>query len=122
MDITDYVTREGNGETDTFEWGEITWLDGDDRTAGTGLTVGRVTFNPGGANATHRHPNCEESLYVLSGSLDHAIGDERTILEPRDLLHIPAGEPHKATNVSDEDEAVAMIAYDTADRRVEFVD
>lgn len=119
MSIEDYVCREAGGRTDAFEWGTITWLDGDGLTAGDGLTFGRVTFDPGAGNAAHSHPNCEEALYLLSGELDHALAGERTVLEPGDLLHIPRGEAHQATNPGP-GEAVALIAYDTADRQVSF--
>lgn len=121
MSIEDFVTRADGADSDSFEWGEITWLDGGELTAGTGLTFGRVTFYSDGTNAEHRHPNCEEVLYLLSGRLAHTIGEDRTTLEPGDALHIPRNEPHQATNLADDD-AVAIIAYDTADRRVEFVE
>ncbi|MFB6138735.1 MAG: cupin domain-containing protein [Halobacteriaceae archaeon] len=122
MDIDALVTRADGGRTDSFEWGEIRWLDGDVITAGEGLTAGRVTFDPGAGNATHRHPNCEEFLYLVSGALAHSVGDEATELSHGDLLHIPRGEPHDARNLSADETAVALVAYDTDDRAVEFVD
>lgn len=121
MAIDDYVTKGDDARTDSFEWGSIDWLDGDGLTAGTNLTVGRVTFAPGASNATHFHPNCEEILYVLSGELEHSINDERTTLQPGDLLHIPKGDRHSATNLVDAP-TVALIAYDTDDRQIEFAD
>lgn len=121
MAIDSYVTRSRSAETADFDWGTIEWFDGSDRTDGEGLTVGRVTFDPGASNSTHRHPNCEEALLLLSGRLEHSLGEEETVLEPGDLLHIPQDVPHSATNLVD-DEAVALIAYDTADRQVDLLD
>lgn len=121
MSIDDYVTRGDERDAETFDWGEIVWLDSSDLTAGDGLTVGEVTFYPGAANDEHRHPNCEESLYVLAGELEHSLGDETTTLERGDLLHIPADVPHRARNVGD-GEAVAIIAYDTGERSVQFTE
>lgn len=121
MAIEQLVTTADEREQQTFDWGEITWLDSGDLTGTDSLTVGEVTISPGERNAEHAHPNCDESLYLLSGELEHTIGDEATTLSAGDLIHIPEGEPHRATNTGDED-AVAVIAYDTGSREVEFVD
>lgn len=114
------TTREGQPE-DTFDWGTITWLDSAELTDSTGLTVGRVTIEAGRENTEHRHPDCAEALFVLAGELVHTIGDEETTLREGDLLHVPPGERHQAHNPSDDD-AVALLAYDTGERTIEFVD
>jgi quercetin dioxygenase-like cupin family protein len=118
--IDDLTTRAGDADRVDFEWGHILWLDGAALTGGEGLTVGRVTIESGKANAEHSHPNCNEALYLLSGRLRHSLGDAATVLEPGDLLHIPRGERHAAESVGTGD-AVAVIAYDAADREVAVV-
>jgi len=114
------TTRAEDADRVEFDWGHIRWLDSAARTGGEGLTVGRVTIHSGAGNAEHFHPNCNEALYLLGGRLRHSLGDEETLLEPGDMLHIPEGEPHAAESVGTDD-AVAVIAYDTAEREVEFV-
>lgn len=121
MDIAQYVTTDAEQDRQSFDWGEIVWLDSGELTGTDSLTVGKVTIDAGERNAEHYHPNCDESLYLLSGELEHTIGDEAATLTAGDLIHIPEGERHRATNTGSED-AVAVIAYDTGTRDVEFVD
>lgn len=121
MTIDQYVTTSDDQPEETFDWGAITWLDSADLTDSTGLTVGRVTIEAGRENTEHRHPDCAEALLVLTGELVHTLGDEETTLGEGDLLHIPAGEAHQARNPREED-AAALIAYDTGERTVEFVE
>lgn len=121
MAIDEHVTRADGADRQTFEWGEIVWLDSAELTGNEALTVGEVTIYAGEANGEHYHPNCDEALYLLSGRLRHTLGDEETVLEAGDLLHIPEGERHRAENVGEED-AVAVIAYDTGRREAVFVD
>lgn len=120
MAIDDLVTRSDTQSTETFEWGTITWVDSGELTDSDALTVGRVTIDPGAENPEHLHPNCDETLYLLEGRLDHWIGSDSVELEAGDCLHIPLGEPHRAAN-DGPDPAVAIIAYDTGDREFEPV-
>lgn len=121
MAIEEYLTRGDDARIDEFDWGEIAWLDGDELTTGAGLSAARVTIRAGERNAAHRHPNCSEVLYLLAGELDHTLGEERTLLEPGDLLHVPQDAPHQATSTGTED-AVALVVYDSETRQIEFVD
>jgi quercetin dioxygenase-like cupin family protein len=118
--IQDRTVRPAERETETFDWGEIVWLDSHPLTGSTGLTVGEVTIAAGRANGAHYHPDCEEALYLLEGELRHTLGEEETRLEAGDCLHIPAEVVHAAESVGDRD-AVAVIAYDTGDREAVFV-
>lgn len=115
MSLQEYVTRAGGRAVDEFEWGEIEWLDSAELTDSDALTVGRVTIDAGASNPEHYHANCDETLYMLEGTLEHSIGEEATTLEAGDCLHIPQGEPHAAENPGDEP-AVAVISYDTGQR------
>lgn len=121
MDVDRFVTRADERRTEEFDWGEIVWMDGGDLTAGDALTVGEVTIRPGEANPAHLHPNCDEALYLLSGELRHTLGEEEVVLQAGDLIHVPRGEAHRGINDGDED-AVALIAYDTGSREFEPVD
>ena len=121
MGIEAYLTRAADAPVDAFDWGSIAWLDGGGVTAGTGLSCALVTIEAGARNDRHRHPNCEEALYLLAGALDHALGDESVPLAPGDLLHVPRGEPHHAESVGEED-AVMLVVYDADDREVEVLE
>ena len=121
MTIEQLVTTATDHQQETFNWGEIDWLDSHDFTGTDSLTVGKVTIYPGERNSEHFHPNCDESLYVLSGELEHTIENESTKLLEGELIHIPRGKRHRASNTGTRD-AVAIIVYDTGFREVEFVD
>src|SRR5262245_7552920 len=59
----------------------------------------RVDFDPAAAFGRHRHPG-EEIIYVLEGSLEYDVeGKPPVTLKAGDVLFIPAGVAHSATNV-----------------------
>lgn len=96
-------------------WGSLTWLASQAIGNAGGVTVGRVIIKPGEANPKHSHHNGEEVLYLLSGRLEHWIGDTSVILEAGDTLTIPADVPHYAVSLGDVD-ADMIVAYSTGDR------
>lgn len=57
-----------------------------------------ATFLPGKCHDFHRHPNQEEVIYVLEGSIEQWIGQERRDLGPGDGVVIEAGEVHGSFN------------------------
>ena len=71
-------------------------------------------------NPFHLHSNCEEYLYVVSGSCEHRIGDEWVPIKAGDLVRIPAGVSHRART---RDEPMrAVIAYSAGTRNFTAVD
>lgn len=84
------------------------------------LSMAVATLVPGGANEEHRHPDCEELLYVLSGEIEHTLGRECVTLHAGDLIVVPRGERHLMRNVS-RDEARALIVFSSTDRVFEPV-
>lgn len=96
-------------------WGSLTWLASQKIGNADGLTLGRVVIRKGQSNPRHTHPNCEEALYLLTGRLEHTLGDERVVLEPGDTIVLDAGVPHNATSIGDED-ADMIVAYSSGDR------
>ncbi len=118
----DEVIRElDDSEVVAQEWGELRWLVGERQMPGAEQTLGVVTINPGERNPLHRHPNCEELLYVLSGECAHKLGDELFSLSAGAVIRIPRGVPHWARCTSD-DPLVAVIAFSAADRQTENLD
>jgi mannose-6-phosphate isomerase-like protein (cupin superfamily) len=99
-------------------WGELRWLIGGAAMPDARQTFGVVTIAPGKRNPLHLHPNCEELLYVLSGTADHQLGDSLLHLGPGDVIRIPQGVPHWAKATSAEP-LVAVISFSSGDRRTE---
>lgn len=58
----------------------------------------RVDFDPGFVAPMHTHPG-EEIVYVIEGTLEYEIGGKKSTAKAGDVLFVPAGTPHTATNV-----------------------
>ena len=104
-----------------MDWGQISWMVGAKEMPGAEQTFGVVTIHPGRRNPLHLHPNCEELLYVMSGTCDHKLGDEMLQMKPGDVIRIPRGVEHWAQCTSAEP-LVAVICFSSADRQVETVE
>jgi len=100
-------------------WGKLTWLASREMGNSTTMTFGRVTIPADQTNPRHRHPNCDEILHLLSGRLEHSLGDDRFLLHPGDTISIPAGQWHNARALGGMD-AEMVICFSSADRRTEF--
>jgi len=107
-----------NRETLDLPWGKIVWLVSRGLGNSETMTFGRVTINAGDANPRHRHPNCDEILFLLSGRLEHSLGDERFVMEAGDVISIPKGAWHNARALGDENAEMA-ISFSSADRETE---
>lgn len=107
-----------NAVLQDFPWGHLEWyVSGPQKNSAT-MTVGRCTINPGDENPRHIHPNCDEVLHLLSGTISHSIGDESWTLKPGDTISIPAGAAHNAKSIGTIP-AVMIIAFSSSER--EFV-
>ena len=62
--------------------------------AGELLKVGFVTYQKGEGPPPHFHPNEEQFVLVLEGKMRKILGDEETIVEKGDLIHIPRNTRH----------------------------
>lgn len=72
------------------------------------MTV-EATFLPGKGHDFHRHPNQEEVIYVLAGSLEQWVERERRVLEPGDGALIPAGVVHASFNTSGQEARIIAV-------------
>ena len=81
--------------------------------------MGRATVKPGKANPRHRHPKAEEVLYLLKGSLKHALGDGTIIMNAGDTITIAPGIFHNASCISEED-ADMIVVYSEGVRGFEL--
>ena len=110
------VSRVSREHAITFDWGSIQWLVNDQLAADAQITFGYVEIDAGGKNPRHLHPNCDEVLYVLEGTLEHSLGDDVVDLSPGDALLIPRNVPHDARNRG-QASARVVVAYSTGDRQ-----
>ena len=84
-----------------------------EKTAGsTGLCMHKVVIPPGGAALPHIHSGYETAIYVIQGRVKTRYGEglsESVINEAGDFIFIPADVPHQPINISDTEEAIAII-------------
>ena len=115
------VTRANDTQADAFPWGAIRWLHSGSINENAEQTFGLVIIEAGKENPRHYHPNCEEILYVLSGTCDHTYGDETYELGPGDSIIVPEGIIHHAINKSWEP-LRAIISFSSGDRKTVFLE
>ena len=103
-----------------FPWGSIRWVMNDQIDPQAAVTVGLVEIAAGQSNPLHIHPNCEEVLHVLSGAMEHRIGNEWVKLKAGDTLRIPQGMVHMGR--TKEEACRVMVVYNTGARQMTAVE
>lgn len=78
---------------------------------GCGSTLFRARFFPGSVHAKHRHENCEEIYYVISGHGLAGAGPDRVEVHGGQFHFIPAGVEHFMHNLSDSEPIEAVGIY-----------
>lgn len=119
MNLTPAICTATSAEILDQEWGRIVWSASQSLGNSTTMTFGRVSLKPGHGTPRHRHPNCDEILHVLSGSVEHSLGDDHFTLHAGDTISIPTGVWHHAQVIS-EGGAELVICFSSADRQTEF--
>jgi mannose-6-phosphate isomerase-like protein (cupin superfamily) len=107
----------GKQPEEKYPWGAIRWLMSGKMDPGAQQTFGVVRIDAGKSNALHLHPNCEELLYVLSGTGTTRVDNKTIPLRPGELVRVPMGVLHQAT-ASASGPLVAVISYSSGDRQV----
>jgi len=109
------ANRFAKGEIQNFPWGKIVWKVSGKLGNSESMTFGRVTIHAGQSNSKHSHPNCDEVLHLISGRLEHSVGDEIFLMKRGDTLSIPRGIIHNAKAIGKKD-PVMVVAYSSAYR------
>ena len=73
------------------------------------LKMGEVTIAPNSRLPRHIHPNTEEAIVVLEGTLVAMLGRERVTISPGDTVLAPAGSTHGLVNPNDRPARVLFI-------------
>lgn len=108
--------RKGEVPREAYAWGEIHWLTSQATNGAKELTLGFTSVAPGGRNPLHRHPNCEEVLYVISGEIEHIVeGAPKARLRGGEAILIPRNLKHQAINIGSVP-AVLLVAFSSAQR------
>lgn len=94
---------------EALDWGELRWLCNPPTTGAAALTVIDVTLKPGKGHNFHRHPDQEEVIVVISGTVEQWLDRERRLLGPGDSVFIPAGMVHASFNAGPGEAKLAAI-------------
>lgn len=102
-------------------WGTLKWLCDGKLSPGAAQTVGIAEIFPGQVNPLHYHPNCEEVLYMISGTGVHSFDGRTVELRPGMTIRIPAGVKHNLKNTGAEP-IRCLISFSSGDRQTVFLE
>lgn len=92
-----------------LDWGMLAWLSHPPTTNNKNLTVIDVELFPGKGHDFHKHPDQEEVIVCVKGTLEQWVGEEMRMLNPGDAAFIKADEVHATFNLGDEPAYVLAI-------------
>ena len=110
------VMRLGEVPSEAYTSTDIHWLVSQQANGARELTLGYTTIEVGGRNPLHRHPNCEEALYVLSGEIEHIVeGTPNVQMKTGEAILVPRNLKHQAINRGNVPAAL-LVAFSNAER------
>jgi quercetin dioxygenase-like cupin family protein len=110
------VMRIGEVPSEAYVGTDLHWLVSSKANGAKELTMGRVDIAPGERNPWHRHPNCEEALYVITGEIEHRIeGTPNVRINAGEAILVPRNLLHQAINVGDTTVEL-LVSFSSADR------
>ena len=111
------VIRQDDAARHDYGWGSLTWFASGTVGGARDMTVGLCVIKPGCENPAHAHPNCEEVLHLVRGTIAHTADDETYSMLAGDTIVVPPDVRHNARNVG-RDDAVMYIAFSSAEREM----
>jgi quercetin dioxygenase-like cupin family protein len=87
----------------------VWWLVDRSQTGAESIVFNVTEFPPGKVHGLHRHPNCEEALYLLSGAGLHLSEGEPVRQSAGEVVFIPRGEWHGFANDTDQPTTVIAV-------------
>ena len=79
-------------------WTNNEWLCRPDIVAAEKLLLVRANMDPMYCHPFHFHPHREEIIYVIYGRAEQWVGQEKRLLGPGEMAHIPPGTIHATYN------------------------
>jgi quercetin dioxygenase-like cupin family protein len=106
-----------------MDFGRLSFLSHPSTTGAKHLTILFVSVLPGKGHDFHYHPNQEEVIYVLSGTVEAWVEREKRILGPGDGVFVPPGIIYGAFNAgSHEARVLPILGPSISDMGIEIVD
>ncbi len=85
---------------DDHDWGVFAQISGP-RDGLSGIVAIEATFLPGKSHDFHRHPGQEEVIYVIEGTIEQWLEQEKQVLSAGDSVVIPNSAVHATFNDGD---------------------
>lgn len=92
-----------NDESTGWDNMRVRWIVTRDTVGATDHVVGVTVFPPGARHHHHRHPNAEETQYLIKGSGIARVGDTDIQQDAGDTVFVPRNEIHGFWNNTDQD-------------------
>ncbi|AZZ92415.1 MULTISPECIES: cupin domain-containing protein [unclassified Hahella] len=109
----DIVTVRPEGTIDTIQK-LPNYLGISGKTAGsTGISMNIVVIPPSARAEPHFHDGFETAIYLLKGNVKTLYGEnlsKSVVNKEGDFIFIPDGVPHQPINLSDTEEAIALVS------------
>ena len=87
----------GSLDREEHDWGVFAQISGP-RDGLAGIVAIEATFLPGRCHDIHRHPGKEEVIYVIEGTIEQWLEQEKRVLTVGDSVVIPASAVHATFN------------------------
>ena len=100
--LLQFITQ-NNVQVEELPWGPHEWICRPGLTDAEKLMLVRVTMPPNQAHTFHRHPSMEEIIYVISGTAEQWVDQEKQILQAGEAAHIPTNVVHGTYNAGKTD-------------------
>ena len=112
-----------NIQKENLEGYKVGWHSKPSVTKTEHLIVIEVEFDPAGGHNFHLHPNQEEVIYVVQGTIEQWINTEKKHLNPGESAYIPAGVVHASFNNSQQQaKVIAILGPSTGEEGYELED
>jgi quercetin dioxygenase-like cupin family protein len=92
-----FVTGQ-NVQHGDMPWCHVEWMSNLEIVGAKDILLVRATFPPGNAHKFHTHPGREEIIYVLEGVAEQWVGEQKRLLLPGEMAHIPKNTAHATRN------------------------
>lgn len=106
-----------------FDWGRLALTCGPDVNGAEHFSAGVVFVPPGQGHTRHNHPGAEEIIFILKGTGEQMIEDEKGTPETRTVgpgctVFIPESRFHATKNIGDEPMEIFVVYSPTGPEKM----
>ena len=87
-------------DREQLDWGALAWLSRPETTGARDLVVIEVSLSSSHGHNFHKHPDQEEVIYVIEGTVEQWLREEKQMLSSGDSVFIPVDTVHASFNTS----------------------